>query len=306
MIIWWLNFACQRTPSSPADPAATPPAPPPAPAPAPAPVPRSCPKSGLPTVSGVVSDPGLDELSGMAMSRRSDGAGKLWVHEDKHSSQVVSLDLAGSVQARRTMVGVDPTDTEDIATAIDPATQISWLFVGDIGDNRMVRDTIAVYLLEEPSPLEDGEIYPSVVELEYPDGAHDAEALLVDPMTLDLFVVTKVLSGQTVVFHKPAPHDAPGLHLLEPVATLSLEGGVTGGAFAPDGSALVLRTYLTTAWLWRRPPGSSVAQALMGEPCALSLPSEPQGEAVTFEPSGLRTVSEGVNSSLYFVPLAGL
>jgi PKD repeat protein len=264
----------------------------------------SCPTGGTPTVTGVLTDTGLDELSGMAMSRRSDGTDRIWVHEDKQAEELVALDAAGVVHARRQLVGVQTVDTEDLATVVDPQTGVAWLYLGDIGDNDVVRESIAVYLMEEPDPNADGEVYPSAVELQYPDGAHDAEALLVDPRTMDLYVITKVLSGGTGVYRKAAPHDTTGLHTLEQVSTLSLEGGVTGGDFAPDGAALVLRTYLTTAWLWRRQ--TTVSSALLGAPCAIPIASEPQGEAITFEAAGLRTVSEGVGASLYQIPLQGL
>src|SRR4030095_11796189 len=90
--------------------------------------------------------------------------------------------------------------------AIGPGPQggQSYLYVGDIGDNNHVRSSVVVYRAPEPNvdighPPGNGQMLGNVdaLVLHYPDGAHDAEALAVDPDTGDIVIVTKELSRQS-------------------------------------------------------------------------------------------------------------
>ena len=74
--------------------------------------------------------------------------------------------------------GIDPYDVEDLARARDGTF---WL--ADIGDNGLNRSTIAVERLRP-----DGSA--TLFRLTYPDGPHDAEALLLTPSG-QLFIATK-------------------------------------------------------------------------------------------------------------------
>ena len=66
-------------------------------------------------------------------------------------------------------------DWEDIA--IDGKT----IYIGDIGDNAAVRPSIVVYRVTEPA-LTAKSVNATTFTLRYPDGPHDAEALMVDPL----------------------------------------------------------------------------------------------------------------------------
>ena len=69
------------------------------------------------------------------------------------------------------------------------------LYVGDIGDNASRRASIDVYRVPEPRVGAAASAPAARLRLRYPDGAHDAEALLVDPLRGDLVIVTKVLGA---------------------------------------------------------------------------------------------------------------
>jgi hypothetical protein len=62
----------------------------------------------------------------------------------------------------------------------------------------------------------------------------------------------------------------------------------------------VIRRY-GAAELWRRVPGSALADAFATDPCPIPLHSEPQGEAIGFvgDGSGYLTVSEGTHQPLW-------
>ena len=134
------------------------------------------------------------------------------------------------------------------------------------------------------------------------------ETLLVDPENGDVYLVTKSADGVSPIFRAAAPLQAGADIRLERVAGLTFgraplggNASTTGGDIAPDGSAIVVRTY-SAAFLWRRAPGATIAEAFATEPCALPRPRDPQGEAIGFarDGRGLYTVSEGAGTPVYF------
>jgi len=76
---------------------------------------------------------------------------------------------------------------------------VSYLYVADIGDNTSSRSNIKVYQIPEPAVY--GRQYTNpvtvtpkgtrTITLTYPDGPRDAEALMVDSVTGDLFIFSK-------------------------------------------------------------------------------------------------------------------
>jgi hypothetical protein len=138
---------------------------------------------------------------------------------------------------------------------------------------------------------------PELHRLTYPDGPHDAEALLLDRDGIP-YVVTKEALGSSGVYRPAGPMATPGPTSLELVTRVGFNrtdttGGpmgaigstvVTGGATSADGSVVALRTY-TDAYLFAAPDGDLIA-ALGREPVRVPLPGEPQGEAIAFEPDG--------------------
>lgn len=261
------------------------------------------------TVVGHLDDPMLREVSGLVASRSQD---VLWVHNDSgDGARVYALDRTGALRSAFDVEGAEAFDWEDLALAPGRAGGPDDLYVGDIGDNRETRATVAVYRFPEPAVAPAPAPAPSQaagpaerLELRYPDGPHDAETLLADPVTGDLFVVTKDVAGRSGVYRVPAPAGrAPGLAVeMEHVATLDLGiGGLaTGGDIAPSGDAIAVRTYFSVL-VWGRRPGESVADALARRPCAGPRTPELQGEAIGFGADGESyvTTSEGEGSRVH-------
>jgi hypothetical protein len=261
-----------------------------------------CPSFDAPSVSGVVSAPEITEASGLVASRLA--ANLLWTHNDSgDSARIFAIDTTGALRATVTLRGAAATDVEDIAAGAGPDGKPS-LFVADIGDNQHVRDAITVWRTPEP-PARDAEVAAVPMVLRYPDGAHDAETLLVDPKTDSLYVLTKSHKGKTIVFRGSAVVDAP--QTLERVGELTFGRGdlggserLTGGDIAPDGGTIVLRTYTSAFWFRRT---GTVEDALRGRPCVVPMADEPQGESVAFGADGAAvwTLSEGSGQPLHRV-----
>ncbi|GAA4614219.1 hypothetical protein [Saccharopolyspora hordei] len=237
-----------------------------------------------------VRDDRLEELSGLA----SDGRSWYATNDGGSALRVYVLDPADcSVRDVRTSP-VDPYDVEDLALGPDGSV---WL--ADVGDNRRRRDTVALHVM---SP-EGGVV---LHRLSYPDGAHDAEALLLDRAGVP-FIVTKEPLGVAGVYRPAQPLDPERTVPLERVGSIALRstgtpGGpvspsigstlVTGGSVSHDGRTVAIRTY-TDVYLYSAPDGDVVA-ALRGEPLRIALPNEPQGEAIAWEPDGaVLSASEG-------------
>lgn len=263
-----------------------------------------CPTGGQVVSWGNVADGGLTELSGIVSSRRAPDA--WWVHEDSGQAAVlVAVDGAGVTLSEHPLPDAFE-DFEDLAAAVDPVTDTPTLFLGDIGDNGHSRDAIAVWVAAEPDPRVDGALAPLRMELTYPDGPHNAETLLVDPVTFDLYIVTKVSSGRASVYVKRAPHDTLGPFVLEALGDRqTLELTATGGDVSPDGSLVAVRDYTSTARIFVRDGYRPLEDAFDQAPCEIGIHDEQQGEAIGFTPdgAGVVTVSEGGNPALYYIGL---
>ena len=97
----------------------------------------------------------------------------------------------------------------------------------------------------------------------YPDGPHDAEALVMDPTNRQLFVITKdPVGGVAQVYRAPANLPDGSTTVLTAVGSVSLGGlqGVTSADVTPAGDVVALRTYLAV-FLFPRPAGQTLPQA---------------------------------------------
>jgi hypothetical protein len=252
-----------------------------------------------PAVQCQITDPRLAELSGLvAVGNRllamNDGGEQLAVYLLDAACQVIDA----------TTAAVDPYDPEDMAVTADGTV---WL--ADTGDNDRIRSTVALLAMRP-----DGST--GVHRLTYPDGPHDAEALLLAPDGTP-YIVTKEVLGASGVYSPGAPLVDGGTVALARVASVNLTftgtpGGpvgqagqllVTGGAVSGDGRHLALRTY-TDAYVWPL-TGNDVAGALAAAPARIPLPESPQGEAISFaaDSTHLLVASESLPSDLTRVPL---
>lgn len=236
-----------------------------------------------------VHDARLTELSGLA----SDG--KRWYAINDGGNHMVIFVLDRGCTVHRTITApLDPYDIEDLALARDGA-----LWLSDTGDNQQRRHTVAMIKV---SPAGETTLY----RLTYPDGPHDAEALLLDRHSTP-YIVTKAISGVAGVYTPIGKLSSPGPTAMKQVGTVSLpstdtRGGpipgfvgsvtVTGGSVSASGNIVALRTY-TEGYLYRA-PGGDVPAALRGKPVRIPLPQEVQGEAIAIEPNGtLLSAGEG-------------
>jgi hypothetical protein len=221
----------------------------------------------------------LPEASGLTVSRTMPG--RLWAHNDSGAPVLFALDANGRVAGRVTVTGASVEDWEAIASG--PCASASCLFVGDIGDNDAKRPHITIYRLTEPSAVT-GVKRAEAFHATYPDGAHDAESLIVTPDG-SLLVVTKGDTGPVAVYRFPRELKSGTPMKLERIgkpllAKADARQRVTDAAISRDGQSIVLRTNHELTFY-------SAAEFLRGEFVEtgrfdLKALGEPQGEGIVF------------------------
>jgi hypothetical protein len=253
-----------------------------------------CETYGEITTVGGVESTDLVELSGLASSRLQQGV--KWAHNDSRDGPAVyAIGPEGQDLGRYPVPGATAFDWEDIAAGPGPEPGVTYLYIGDIGDNFGIRGSrITVFRVPEVEPSPDGGVLTGVVALPfaYPDGPHNAEAIFVDPVDGSLHVVTKD-ADEAGVYRAGALVDGSELVELEAVGRLELGAEVTAADISWDGSIIALRGY-ESVWMWTRSDTQTVAEALLADPCLSPAPDEPQGEAIAFDQDDAYiTISEG-------------
>lgn len=270
------------------------------------------PTFGAGMILGQVSTYNVSEASGLVASRQNPGV--LWTHNDSgFPGTVFALSTNGALLGQWTVPDASPGNYEDIAIGPGPKPGFQYLYLGDIGDNYLVRPSIRVFRFPEPAAYgyqSNFVVYGYVpesqdIELVYPDGPHDAEGMLVDPVSGDLFLFTKLTNSAGVYRATRAQLDSGDTVTLTFLREISFRR-VSAADISADGSMIAVRRS-GSGLLWTRAAGQSVDQALAGSGISIPMigqPTEPNGEALAFAAngSGYYTLSEGYGQPIYFFP----
>ncbi len=226
-------------------------------------------------------DSEIVESSGLVVA----GERAFTINDSGDTGRVFTVDLATGETTGVTYWADGPTDVEALAPGRNGR-----VWVGDIGDNTRSRTSIQVTSV----PVGDGDrtVDEKTVDLVYPDGSHDAEALLAHPVTGRLYVVTKGVFGGEI-YAAPTAMDDDAPHLLRLLG--QAPGIVTDGAFFPDGRHVVLRTY-SSAVIYSFPELDRIG--------SFDLPKQQQGEGVAVTSNqDVYVSSEGQQAPVLRVPL---
>ena len=229
--------------------------------------------------------------------------GNLWVEQDGGSpAELALLGYDGKLKGKVAIPNAQNIDWEDMSSGPGPQANVNYIYVGDIGDNNAEYSSRTIYRFPEPASLT-APVQPAErINYRYPDGPRDAEAMLVDPQTRDIYVLSK-RETRVRLYRLKYPQNSNEITTAESLGQLPLSV-VTGASISTDGTEILIRTY-TNVYYFKRKEGQSIPDALQlqeGRPLPYRL--EPQGEAVCFdrESSGFYTLSERYNSpavSLY-------
>ena len=281
-------------------------------------------------VFATVSSKSLDEISGIEVSEGP----RFIVHNDDGGPNLWMLDENGEIASRYRIDGAKNRDWEDLTQFSHQGRSL--LAIGDIGDNLGLKSSIKIYFIESPmheSPpatsAPDTQEIDSVdirllhkLELSYPDGARDCEAMAYDPASEQLLLLSKWdkpprLYGVDVA----AALKAPSLQLkfLGTAATfrpptrndmnrLGRDGALisqpTGMDINADGSMAAVITY-RSLYLFARAPDESWAEAFANPPREFPGPMSRNEEAIAFGPDmkSLFISSEDQPAPIYHVEL---
>jgi hypothetical protein len=284
----------------------------------------------LHSVSPPVADPGLVEVSGVAV----DADGVAWVVNDSgDSARVFGLrpgdDGTLAVQTV-TVTGAVHVDWEDVALGPGPDGPVLWL--ADTGDNAGLRPNVVLYRIPVPGPAARS-VAAEAVTVVYPDGPHDVEAVVAEPGGSVVLLTKEPGRSRAYRVEPPDPSpdplpggspggspggDAPGGAdgaggadaAPEPVVAEELgafpvgDGAtsvLTSAALSADGTTMVLRTY-GSVFVVAVPGDRSLLEALAdpAQRCRALPPMELQGEAVGLraDAGGYVTMGEGTDPYL--------
>lgn len=265
--------------------------------------------------SGLMLDPQLSEISGLAASRRHRDV--LWLHDDGgNPARLFAVDTGGQRLATFRLEGVPKTDWEDIAAfELDGR---SYLLVADVGDNGGLRKTLQLHVVEEPVRIENARLKPAwSIAFRWPDGARDCEAVTVDAARGQILLISKkrqppelftlplrpagtqLLTAAQVGRLAGVPQ-ADAQSLRRSPRRARLVGQVTAVDVSPDGRTLAVMTYRYLL-LYPRVGRQGWSDAVAQPPATTLLPWLPQAEALGWAADGrsLYATGEFVPAPLY-------
>ena len=245
----------------------------------------------------------IDEASGMVASRSMPG--NLWVQQDSgNPTDIALLNQDGTVKGKMSLPApVDNRNWEDMGIGPGPQDGTNYIYLADTGDNNLQYPFYLIYRFPEPKSLTEPVTKAERMFFKYPDGSHDAEAILVDPQTKDIWIITK-RETKVRLYRFAYPQNINDVTTVQDYGELPFSV-VTGAAISSDGNEILVRTY-TNIYYWKRQNNEPIAETLQRrEGRAVPYRLEPQGEAVCFDKDdkGYFTLSERNNAasvSLYY------
>ncbi|NIJ51580.1 PE-PGRS family protein [Dyadobacter arcticus] len=266
------------------------------------PKPPITPDASFETVAEKVAiTPGvIDEASGLASSRNITGF--LWTTQDSGAPNSISLISTDGKSVKPFVIpGSVNRDWEEITAGPGPNVGTNYLYIGDIGNNNApIASTNTIYRIPEiqNSNASFSQSDVEKITFSYPDGAKNSEALIIDPDTKDIFVLSKE-TLTTGIYRLPYPQSTGDVIEAQKVGTVPSVVIATGSTISKDGSEILIRTYLGVHY-WKRTKGETVGQTLIKAATkTLIVELEPQGEAICFNSNetGFYTLSEKSNST---------
>jgi len=267
---------------------------------------------------GTLENSKIDEASGIASSKNNPDL--VWMHNDSGDiAKVYGVGLDGSYLGTIRLKGAIARDWEDMCIGPGPEIDTDYLYIGDIGDNFSKFKKKRIHRFKEPkvnfnqdSPFNIKIKDFDTIVFTYPDGNRDAEALMVDPNTKDLYILSKRESSVSI-YRLPYPQstikvieaEKLGNFTVSPNKSYRRSDQITAADISRDGSKIIIKTYYDIIMLNNL--NNSVASAFSSEQIKLDYTPVRGGEAVCWrwDQSGYYTISEQTDDSpvhLYFYP----
>lgn len=263
-----------------------------------------------PEIVGTIKSSEITESSGLAASSCNRNA--FWTHNDSGDKAFIfALDETGEKLGTWKVSGAKNKDWEDIAAFKNEKGEC-FLLIGDIGNNVRVRNEFEIYKVKEPkvsaanknSSKKNPQTTESAetIKFSYSDVRHDAETLMVNPKSGDIYILTKRLNGASGVYKLSADYNKTKTNELEKIADFTVpavpNGFLTGGDISPDGKRAVICDYFNAYEIVLPEGEKNFDKIWKQKPAIIELGARSQGEAVCYSANGqtIFATSEKKNS----------
>ena len=240
--------------------------------------------------TGKIKSKHIDESSGLVLASNN----ALWTINDSGNRPELYL-LANNGKLLLTVVLNNAKNQDWEALAKIKTKNGTQLIVGDVGDNRAVRSSVRLYIVDEPdlSKIKSTKIEVAAVpiEFQYEDGPRNCEAILFDKDANCLWLFEKVYmevkrkSAPGIYRLSLASSHEPGIKLATRIADFPVRN-VTGADISNDGQSIIVRNYINAHYLTREPTQDWAAVFHRGNRQAVPCPLQRQGEAICFDAAG--------------------
>jgi hypothetical protein len=233
---------------------------------------------------GAIQHPRISESSGVVVSRKNPDV--FWTHNDGGGKRQVlyAMTRTGQHIAEFRITGAVLEDWEDIA-----ADNNGHLFLGDVGNNDNVRESIAVHQIDEPDTKKSQKGLARITRswsLQYPGTRFDCESLFIWENVG--YLVSKVFDDERADIYRFSLTNIAPSQVLEVVAEVKIDSPVTGADISKDGNLLAM-VARNGAYVFAI--DGDVGRAAKGKPYHTRY--RPQHiEACTFVPDGLLATAE--------------
>ncbi|MBL7873294.1 MAG: hypothetical protein JNM78_16870 [Cyclobacteriaceae bacterium] len=251
-------------------------------------------------ILGVV-DKKLEEASGLVASVANPGY--FWSHNDGgNPAEVFLMNEKAEIVMTCTLEGISNRDWEDIAISVESDT--SYIYIGDIGDNEAKFPYKIIYRFVEPVLITEKLLINHFDTLVFnlSDGARDTEALMIDPITQNLFIISK-REKMVRLYQVSSPFIFGDTTTAEFITGLPFEW-IVASDISADGKEVLIKDY-DNVFYWKRLASETIPELLKTKPSILKYEREPQGEAIAWrgDGSGYYTLSEtakGITGRLFY------
>jgi len=252
----------------------------------------------------------LREVSGMAASRIHPNT--FYVHNDSgDTSRFFAVNEKGELKGTYYFEGDEVSflgvnDCEDITIGSGPDKGKEYIYLADIGDNAARRSEIRIFRMEEPDADSGVEktVSSQMFTLTYPNGAQDAETIMIDPIERLLYIVSK-RQDSVIVYTAPLNLNDKKTYTLHEGCKLYFEGKkkdkwIVSGSISRDGKQVMLKS-MKKVYYWQRQGGESIYKTMQRTPLELSYTQHGQEEAICFSPDGKSyfITGEGEHAGIY-------
>ena len=260
----------------------------------------------------------IDEASGIVASRKNENV--FWVHNDSgDENRIYAFDNEGKHLGVYYLDGCSARDWEDMATGPGPVDGETYLYIGNIGDNDAEYNLKYIYRVIEPtvgssqSPVTETIYGADIITFQYPDGNRDAETLMVDPLTKDIYIISK-REEPVNVYQLAYPQATTGTVTPQMMIDIDFFPGINNesihrivaGDISADGLEILVKSY-QDVFYFSRNPNEDLWDVFNHDLATVPYTPEVQGEAIAWHPQGFGyfTTSEeknNISAHLYFYP----